>query len=38
VVKETKPPHEITSIKETLIKGGNKRMKHITIIIFLKGM
>jgi hypothetical protein len=38
MVKETKPPHGITRIKETLIQGCNKRMKHITIITFLKGM
>jgi hypothetical protein len=38
VVKEIKPPHEITSIKETLIQVCNKRINYLSIITFLKGI
>jgi hypothetical protein len=32
------PPHEMTSIKETLIQVYNKRINHMPIITFQKGI
>jgi hypothetical protein len=36
--KNVTPPHEMTSIKETLTQLCNKRINHMPIITFQKGI